>query len=255
LQEQEVEDVCTLGAIDGRFLFKNRDMEQGAGIAEDLVQGYGRFRYVGVAGHASPLERGLNSGMNEAGVAVAITFVDHAPLTTMIQQRTPRGVLVEEILRNAGDLASALRIAADFLSTTPLVGGNIVILTPKGGAVIEQIYPKYAIEMITQPITVRTNHFLNLKVGAKLSVNKINTEARFDRFTDLLWSINRDTTETFCFENLRLALADHKGLHPICRHDGDALVTVSTVIYDIEKRILHYVYGNPCNGSFSQYSV
>jgi hypothetical protein len=250
-----VEDMCTLGAINGQFLFKNRDMEQGAGITEDLVQGHGRFRYVGVAGHASPLERGMNSGMNEAGVAVAITFVDYAPLTTMIQERTPRGVLVEEILRSAGDLISALRIAVDFLSTTPLVGGNIVILTPKGGAVIEQIYPKYAIEMITQPITVRTNHFLNLKIGGKLAVNKIDTEARFDRFTDLLWTIKRDTTEVFSFENLKKALADHKEPHPICRHDGDALVTVSTVIYDIEKQILHYTYGNPCNGFFSQYSV
>lgn len=247
--------MCTLGAIDGQFLFKNRDMEQGAGTAEDLVQGWGHLRYVGIAGHASPLERGLNSGINENGVAVAITFVDYEPLATMIQQRTPRGVLVEEILRNASDLPSALRIATDFLYKAPLVGGNIVIITPHEGAIIEQLYPKYAIEMIRQPITVRSNHFLNLKLDSKPAVNKENTEARFDRFTNLLATERSSTGEAFCIENIKQALADHEGPHPICRHEGDSLVTVSTSIYDIQKRTLHYAYGNPCNGFFAQYSV
>jgi len=247
--------MCIVGAIESQFLFKNRDMEQGTETAEDLVQGHGRLRYIGVAGHASPLERGLNSGINESGVAVAITFVDYEPLTTMIKKRTPRGVLVEEILRNAGDLASALRIATDFLYRAPLVGGNIVILTPNGGAVIEQVYPKYAIEIMTQPMTVRSNHFLNLKLGGRLAINKENTEARFDRFIDLLAATVKRTKEGFCFENIRQALADHEGPHPVCRHDGDAVVTVSTAIYDIQKRTLHYAFGNPCNGLFSQYSV
>ncbi|WP_094606465.1 hypothetical protein SPSIL_046420 [Sporomusa silvacetica DSM 10669] len=248
--------MCTLGALYGKFLFKNRDMEPGAGITEDLIHGHGRYRYIGVAGHASPLERGLNSGINEAGVAVAMTFVDYLPLPEAIKRKTPRGVLVEDILRNASHLDAALQIAGDFLTTTPLVGGNLVIMTPDGGAVIEQLYPKYAVERITQNITVRTNHFLNLKTDAKLAVNEENSQTRFARFTQLLGSSDSQEplSDEFSLERIKSILADHEEPHPICRHGGDAQ-TVSTAIYDITNRTIQYAYGNPCKQTFAQYTV
>ncbi|WP_325534005.1 carcinine hydrolase/isopenicillin-N N-acyltransferase family protein [Sporomusa sp.] len=249
--------MCTLGAIYGKYLFKNRDMEPGAGLAEDLLRGHGRYRYIGVAGHASPLERGLNSGINQAGVAVAMTFADYTPLTEVIKIRTPRGVLIEDILRSAGNLADALRIAGDCLLTTPLVGGNIVIMTPEGGAVIEQLYPNYAVQLITQPVTVRTNHFLNLAVPGKLAVNEENSKIRLARCTRLLVSAavpEQPLTEGFSVERISQVLANHEEPHPICRHGGDAQ-TVSTAIYDIENRAMHYVYGNPCDHPLAHYTV
>lgn len=248
--------MCTLGVINGCYLFKNRDMGSGAGLEEDLAEGHGRFRYIGVAGHASPLERGLNSGINEAGVAAAMTFVDRVPLTHALRKRTPRGVLIEEILRSAGDLQAALRIATDFLCTTPLVGGNIAIATPAGSAVIEQLYPRFAIEMVDRPVSVRTNHFLNLAVSSMLAVDGENSQARYKRFRSLLKpAAGGEGDPSFGFEKIRQALSDHTGPHPICRHGGDDAVTVSTAIYDIGERTLHYVYGNPCNGAFAQYTV
>lgn len=249
--------MCTLGTIDDCYLFKNRDMEPGAGLEENIVHGCGRFRYVGVAGHASPLERGLNSGINEAGVAAAMTFVDRIPLTRALRTKIPRGVLIEEILRSADSLAAALRIAANFLCTTPLVGGNIVILASGGGAVIEELYPKFAIEMFSRTATVRTNHFLNLAVEGPLAVDKKNTLARYKRFRSLLEPAvagNGKNVQPFGFAEIKQALSDHEGPHPICRHGSDA-VTVSTAIYDIKKRLLHYVYGNPCSGVFAEYTV
>ncbi|WP_288183188.1 carcinine hydrolase/isopenicillin-N N-acyltransferase family protein [uncultured Sporomusa sp.] len=248
--------MCTLGAIYGKFLFKNRDMEPGAGITEDLIHGHGRYRYIGVAGHASPLERGLNSGINQAGVAVAMTFADYMPLPEALKRKTPRGVLVENILQNAGHLEAALQIAGNFLINTPLVGGNLVIMTPDGGAVIEQLYPKYAVERIIQNITVRTNHFLNLKTDEKLAVNKANSQTRFARFTRLSVSpdLREPSSEEFSVARIKAILADHEEPHPICRHGGDAQ-TVSAAIYDIDKRTIHYAYGNPCKQTFTQYTV
>lgn len=249
--------MCTLGTIVGQFLFKNRDMERGAGVTEDVIHGQGRFRYLGVAGHASRLERGLNSGINEAGVAVAITFVDHIPLAAAIRTRTPRGVMVEEILSKAGDLAAALQIATQFLTTTPLVGGNVVVMTPKGGAVIEQLYPKYAIEILTQGVTVRTNHFLNLQVTEPLAVPVQNSKARWERFTHLLSQPEfRDNTDKpadrkCLVPEIKKHLANHERPHPICRHGAGAL-TVSTAIYDIKNRSMYYGRGNPCQGIFTE---
>lgn len=248
--------MCTLGAIDGQFLFKNRDMDLGAGVSEDIVQGHGRLRFIGVAGHASPLERGLNSGINEAGIAAAMTFVDIAPLTEMLKTRTPRGVLIEEILRNAQDLTAALRIATDFLATMPLVGGNIVIMTPAGGAVIEQLYPRYAVEIIAQPVTVRTNHFHNLLVSGRLAVNGRNSKRRFEQCSSLLARAEEsgNTSEVFNFERIRNVLADHEGGQPICRH-GETAITVSAVVYDVRNRRMHYTHDNPCQNNFVHYAL
>ena len=248
--------LCTLGAIDGKFLFKNRDMDLGAGIAEDVMQGHGRLRFIGIAGHASPRERGLNSGINEAGVAAAMTFADVELLMEVLKTRMPRGVLIEEILRNARDLEAALRITGDFLHTTPLVGGNIVIMTPAGGAVVEQLYPRYAVEMIKQPVTVRTNHFLNLTVPGKLAVNERNSRNRFDKCGSLLTEVaeSGNADEHFNAEVIGRVLSNHEGRHPICRHGGRA-VTVSAVIYDIRNRVMHYTHEQPCQGNFVHYTL
>lgn len=246
--------MCTLGAISGQFLFKNRDMGTDAGTSEDLVRGKGQLNYVGVAGHASPLERGLNSGINEAGVAAAITFTDHKNMLELLKSRTPRGVLVEEILGHASDLQSALHIALDFLHFKPLIGGNIVILTPDEGAVIEQIYPRFAIEYITQPYIARTNHFLNLRTNGHLAVNQASSQDRLRRIGSLLEEKHGNGEYRISVDDIKGILSDHEGIYPICSHQGD-LVTVSSSIYDIQERALYYAYGNPCGTTFTKYVV
>lgn len=192
----------------------------------------------------------MNSGINQAGVAAAITFADYVPLPAAIRSKTPRGVLVEDILRSAGTLAAALRMAGEFLITTPLVGGNIVIMTPDGGAVLEQLYPQYAVQLISETVTVRTNHFQVLTLPGELAVNRENSQTRFTRFAQLL----PVPGASFSVEKIRQALANHEEPHPICRHGGDA-VTISTAIYDLGNRTMHYAYGNPCCQTFTQYAV
>jgi hypothetical protein len=236
--------MCTLGAITGRYLFKNRDLWAGCNPAEEVVQGRGRYRYLGVRGQASPLERGLNSGINEAGVAVAITYVDRVPLAEALASRTPRGVLVEEILRSCGDLAAALRVAIDYL-TLPLAGGNIVIQTPAGGVVLEELHPLFAIELIEAPVTVRTNHFLNLRVPGKLLGNLESSKARLDQMTRQL-ALGAGPEPEPDTSWIKKALSDHDGVYPVCSHGGE-LRTVSSAIYDLRERVLHYAGGNPCH--------
>jgi hypothetical protein len=238
----------TLGAISGSYLFKNRDLRPGCDPAEEIVRGRGRYRYQGVRGQASPLERGLNSGINEAGVAVAITYVDRVPLLEALSARTARGVLVEEILRSCGDLPLALHVVSDYFAT-PLAGGNIVILTPEGGAVLEQLYPLFAIELIEAAVTVRTNHFCNLRVSGALLGNLESSAVRFEQMTGLLsaWSETGAATTL-----IKKAMANHDGKYPICSHDGE-LRTVSSALYDLKGRVLYYAEGNPCDTPWQTY--
>ena len=235
--------MCTLGAITGCYLFKNRDLWSGCDPAEEIVQGRGRYRYQGV-GQASPLERGLNSGINEAGVAVAITYVNRVPLVEALSARTPRGVLVEERLRSCGDLASALHVVTDYLAT-PLAGGNIVILTPDCGAVLDELYPLFAIELIEAAVTVRTNHLCNLRVSGALRGNLESSTVRFEQMTGLLSQGTWCETETAA-GLIKKVLANQDGKYPICSNGGE-LRTVSSALYDLKGRALYYAEGNPCD--------
>jgi hypothetical protein len=157
-------------------------------------------------------------------------------------------VLVEQILRSCGDLASALRVVTDFLSE-PFVGGNIVITTPAGGFVVEQLHPRFAVEFITAPITVRTNHFLNLRTEAQLPGNQDSTVSRFSRMQNLL-----EDGPVNNLEKIQRVLADHHSSHQICSHSGE-LRTVSAVIYDLKAATLHYSAGPPCSTPWKLYAT
>lgn len=246
--------MCTAGLIDRKFLFKNRDMGISAGLTEDILRGHGIYRYIGVAGHAAPEEHGLNNGINEAGVAAEFTYVGYEDLTASLKQNYPRGVIIEDILRNAGTLTEAIDIAVHHLNHHKFVGGNILINTPQGSAVIEELYPRYAVELNHSDRLVRTNHFLNLKgVNEKLDpAQYANSRARFSRFSELIDSLDYATVTP---EQIKSALSDHAGgADAICRHGNAGAITVSSSVYDLENRRFYYIFGRPCENEFKVYS-
>ncbi len=240
--------MCTLGAVNGRYLFKNRDLWCDSSRVEEVVCGQGNYRYRGIRGHASPLERGLNSGINEKGVAVAITFVDNVPLAEALLTKTPRGVLVEEILGSCGDLASAVTVITEYMKK-PLVGGNIMVATPQGGVVLEQLYPRFVCEYFINPIVVRTNHFLNLPMEQSNQHEHNSSHDRSRRMCELLG--NGDNASLTSIQGV---LADHGGTHRICSHEG-TLRTVSAVVYDVKAAVMHYASGPPCNTPWQRFTV
>ena len=247
--------MCTSGALAGRYLFKNRDMGPLAGLEETIVNGHGIYRYVGVAGHATPNERGLNSGINEKGIAAQMTYVGTGELEKNIDSSIPRGVLIESILRSAGSLQEAIDIAAGFLSRHKFVGGNITINSPQGAAIIEETYPRFAVEIVENGWIVRTNHFENLSFNEKEYPHIDNSKIRNKRFHELLEGIEEDKTYV---EDIRNALSDHEnGADAICRHKeiSNGVLTVSTAIYDIRNQKLFYTYGNPCNTQLKEYAL
>lgn len=247
--------MCTLGVIPHHFLFKTRDLWQNSGHKEVVVERDDCFRYIGVQGHAHPNEIGLNSGINNAGLAVAITFVDRVTLEDALTSKTPRGVLVEDILGHCGTMVEAVQRFISYWNS-PLVGGNIVIATPEGGVTIEQLHPLSALEWHCEHPVVRTNHFVNLNADIHV-LNELqdtfdwyqrNSRDRYRRTEELLGE------GVFDVSSIRMLLSDHEGDHPICSHSGN-LVTRSAAIYDLERLELHYHSGSPCNNKWKTFTL
>lgn len=248
--------MCTSGALNKKWLFKNRDIGLFAGLTEDIKRGHGVYRYIGVAGHATPKERGLNSGINEKGIAAQMTYVGAETLEDAINSKLPRGVLIETILSQTGTLDEALSVASSLLLKYNFVGGNITINSPQGVAVIEQLHPRFSIERFPEDTSwiVRTNHFENLILPEGFLENERNSHIRSARFHELLAQID---TKTASAEDIRKALSDHEnGFDAICRHEKYGFAkTVSTAVYDLEKLRLFYIFGNPCENEFTVYDV
>ncbi len=239
--------MCTLGVLPHHYLFKTRDLWQDSSQSEMVVERKARFRYIGIEGRAYSNESGLNSGINEAGIAVAITFVDHITLKSALGGKTPRGVLVEDILATCETIEEAVNTFIGY-KDRPLVGGNIVITSPEGGVTIEQLYPRFALEWHREHPVVRTNHFLNLKGELDESNTSQNSLTRWQRLVELLHDGERgaDSIKTF--------LGDHSGKEPICNHKG-SLVTRSAVIYDLNSRTLQYHSGFPCANKWTTFNI
>lgn len=244
--------MCTLGCLGGRFLFKNRDMDADVCLDEDVFRGEGLHAYVGVRGHVTPRERGLNSGINDAGVAAAITYVGDVPLAVALGRACPRGVLVEEVLRTAGSLREAELVANYLLLANEFVGGTITVASPEGSFVVEEAEGRFSINRVGLSDVVRTNHFRDLAWRGGTLSGLANSRVRCARMEGLVAGIEREGASVDAIER---ALADHEnGADAICRHGG-AMVTVSSAVYDLRAHELWYRRGNPCEGNFEKHAA
>lgn len=237
--------MCTLGVIPGRFIFKTRDLWTDSCKTENCVKRRALFDYMGIESRAYPGEKGLNSGINSAGISVAITFVDQISLESALKTKTPRGVLVEDILGHCSNVHEALSLYLKYYDT-PLVGGNIVISGRTGGVTIEQIYSRSALEWHTTEPVVCTNHFLNLTMVNNFDHGGSN--ARWKQMKRLLEKGSNDIS------SIKRAVSDHHGDFPVCSHDGN-LKTNSAVIYDLHNLSMHYHYGPPCKNNWETESL
>ena len=247
--------MCTLAVLPRGYLFKTRDLWHNSVQNEVVVQKAATFRYIGVQGQVHPNETGLNSGINSAGLSAAITFVDRVTLEEALASKTPRGVVVEDILGHCSTIVEAVERFVSYWER-PLVGGNIVIASPEGGVTIEQLHPLSALEWHSDRPVVRTNHFLNLNADLFVAKElqdtfdwyKQNSLDRFQRMNELLGRGAHDLS------SIRTLLGDHEGTSPVCSHTGQ-IRTRSASIYDFENLTLHYHSGTPCSNQWKIFSL
>lgn len=241
--------MCTLGFVKGRYLFKNRDMSSRVFVKEEIITGKGSYSYIGVAGAGGQEEKGLNSGINEKGLAAAVTYVGQGRLEEEILFKKPRGLIVEEILKNCATLEQARQTAAGFLTESVYVGGNIVVAAQEGVLSIEESGGRYEAEIKEDDIFVRANHFCNLVHRNSGLKYYQESKSRYDAMEHYLR--NRESAG-FNLEDIKEILASHDKVAPICKHKGKALgITVSSVIYDLQRLEMHYAGGNPCENPYN----
>jgi hypothetical protein len=232
--------MCTLGSVNKKYLFKNRDMGVDNSFAEEIVQSKRRYSYVGIAGKTNVHERGLNSGINEKGVAAAITFVglgETSSLSDEILQKIPRGVIIEDIVGNAATLLEAVEIAQWHLNRNVHVGGNIVIADDTGIVSIEELEYRFALEFVSDEFFFRSNHFLNLVLPPE-------KDDSLDRLAAIHRIFSGKNASAVGLSQIQEALVYRGEDAKIYKkpEDGLSSVTVSAVIYDIPARTAHYRY-------------
>jgi hypothetical protein len=207
---------------------------------EEIVQNKRRYSYVGVAGKANNYERGLNSGINEKGLAAAITYVGldkGDPLSAALQHKIPRGVIIEDMVGNASTLLEAAEIAQWHLNRDVHVGGNIVIADETGIVSIEELECRFAIEFVRDDFFFRTNHFLNL------THPPVGDDSR-ERLVAIHRAFNGKIANAVDIPYIKEILSYRGADAKIYKKpkDGLEVVTVSTVIYDIRERAAYYRY-------------
>ena len=241
--------MCTLGAVKGRYLFKNRDMSSQVLVKEEIITGMGIYSYIGIAGTGNQEEAGLNSGINAKGIAAGVTYVGDGRLEEEITEKKPRGFIVEEILKNCSNLEQAKDMAVSFLTDHIYVGGNIIIASREGVVSIEEYEGRFSAEIHDSGIFVRANHFCNLELPDGSLKHYKESKIRYDTMREYL---STRYGAGLSLEEVKTILKSHDGEAPICKHKGKALgVTVSSVIYDLETRKMYYARGNPCENEYS----
>jgi hypothetical protein len=114
---------------------------------------------------------------------------------------------------------------------------------------MEQLYPRIAIEQVTTPVIVRTNHFCNLLIEDSIQGDLNNSYARYNRMKSLLGD-----GQNFSLGSIQSSLSDHHAPDPICSHTGE-LRTVSAAIYDLRSASLYYSAGPPCSTAWINHAT
>jgi hypothetical protein len=181
---------------------------------------------------------GCLSGMNDAGLAVAVleVFQVRAGKRWFDAGGTPYALCYRRILEECSTIGEACDVLVGMRRTTTT---NLVLADPHGVVVLE-VTPNHVVARgPEQGVCVCTNHFCTESLKPWLPFNFYHT---FDRY-QVLDQINQAQD--------RLGIADlHQGLHA-ARQEGE---TMQTMIFEPAARRLHLAIG-ACPSSAAELKV
>jgi len=185
-----------------------------------------------------------SSGMNAAGLALA---------DTQISARSHgvgwlRYFLMTRVLARCANVSEALA----FITSVPHAGGGSLVLADRGGATAAVELGAGHVAVSRGVMSWRTNHFLSPELEPEtLTVTGerigANSAARLACLTSTLPSRTWDIDAA---ARLMARHPDDPEGAPICQHPGplDDTLTLSSVIYAIDRRCVYWHQGNPCAG-------
>ena len=234
--------------VDGPLVLKNRDIS-GRGIRPQVLV---EFPALGEAnGFLSLTTAGsvfVFQGVNEAGLAVANTFVDEADESVDAEDRVRNGALIRGVLERSDTVEDAVQQVRD--ADVELAKGLTLFLADEADACILEVDPRGPrVERVEDGATPRTNHFPGEEPGE-------SSGFRLARARDLVADLPERVSPADLFDLAR----DHRngpGPNSICRHPttgaGDPhtlseSTTVGTSVFVGGRPSLRSVPGNPCDG-------
>lgn len=191
-------------------------------------------------------------GMNSAGVASCFNALKCSWDTT--SARTPFMILARGIL-SSDSVSQALK-AITRTSTT--ASGNFLIAHRDGIAVDLEVTPRDVGVLYAEGgIFTHSNHFLELTnrqgMEDEIKHTRPDTLLRFHRARQLLESAQGQID----IENFKCVFRDHSSYpNSICRHVDNRddwlmhAATLSSVIMDLDDRVLYVANGNPCENGY-----
>lgn len=284
--------MCTIGAIAKKdlsgqvhgFLTKNCDARRGLAITHEIRGGLG-CRYLTFA--LDP-QGGVNAGMNEFGLGVAISYSDYrlrdpeaaslgaAPSFARVADE-PRTAMNECVLERCRTVPEAIEFMASFVErNTGMVGGNHLLVDALGNlAAFEHCEGRSAVARHGDRGYVgRANNSLLLIEDKQRHLAALRDsrerQERIDRFLASGVPVLAAGRRQELIRMAKKAMSEHAdegcdragsvcvhGLEaPGSRspaagpHATDPQWKLSSLIFDVSRREMQYTLGTPCNSSW-----
>lgn len=180
----------------------------------------------------------VEDGLNEHGLAVALTFL----LPKSIKQGINGGFIVRYILEEC----KTAKEAADFLRTLPISSAHNIVVADKSGDMFvaectaEQLHIRYC-----EKCAVATNHFISSEME-RYNNEEINWYRTADRFQTLETFLNCNEVD---FAISRELIAGKYGF--TCQYEKKLhFDTIWSVVYDLSDLYNEICEGNPSKSKF-----
>jgi hypothetical protein len=229
---------------------------------------------------------GINSGVNEAGLGVALSFLDYrGPFQDdgKAQKFThwlgdERGLANTEIMSRCERVEEAIEYLYGFVENHPLPGGNHMLVDATGKvAMFEHCNGQKAHKIHEEGYTARGNNGLLILQEEQAALPELVKFDRTTRFSTMRGFVEEtkkiietDGSREKAIAKMQEALSTHSpdgNDQPgtICSH-GNVLPgaranlaipmhTVSAIIFDVTKKELFYTRGNPCESEWLKLSL
>ncbi|MEL7566494.1 MAG: carcinine hydrolase/isopenicillin-N N-acyltransferase family protein [Dehalobacterium sp.] len=229
---------------------------------------------------------GINSGVNEAGLGVALSFLDYrGPFEDdgKSQKFThwlgdERGLANTEIMSHCQSVEEAIEYLYEFVKDHPLPGGNHMLVDATGKvANFEHCNGQAAHKIYEEGFTARGNNgliILQEEQAVLPELVKFDRKTRYSTMLDFVEQtkkiIETDGSREKAIAKMQEALSTHSPEGndwpgTICTH-GNVLpggranlaipmYTVSGIVFDVTNKELIYTRGNPCENEWLKLSI
>ena len=188
---------------------------------------------------------GCYGGVNEAGLAVAITFIP-----AYIRKPTP-GVRVNIATRWILDTCKTTEEAASYLEEIPHQIGQNFLLADRDGTLarVETAGEKTVVEFSEDGFAATTNHYLSPEMK-HLEAEDYPLDGSMRRLNNVVnWFKGRESPVSI--DEVKFVLSDHE--RGVCNHgvhDGVRFGTIWSWFTHLERRLVYVCDGAPCKNEY-----